>query len=120
MNTKVNQGDVTDARWITVCGLDQIPLDSGQCALLEGKQVALFRVTGVEGVFALDNSDPFSKANVISRGLVGDMGGVLVVASPVYKQHFSLVDGVCLEDESVKLGSFATRIVDDSVQVALT
>jgi nitrite reductase (NADH) small subunit len=125
MNTKTAttpQGNAdTEAHqtWATVCTLEQLPLDGGLCALLNETQVALFRVSGVEEVYALANLDPFSNANVISRGVVGDIGGTLVVASPVYKQHFSLLDGVCLEDDSVFLKTYATRVVGDSVQLTI-
>ena len=54
-------------------------------------------------LYALDHFDPFSNANVIARGIIGDVKGSPVVASPLYKQHFRLEDGQCLEDEDVKL-----------------
>ena len=71
-----------------VCELDQILENAGVCALVGGEQVAIFRVDGK--VHAVGNKDPFSGANVLSRGIVGDVKGELVVASPIYKQHFSL------------------------------
>ena len=79
-----------------VCRLDDIVPDTGVCALVAGEQVAIFRVD--DEVFAIGNRDPFSGANVLSRGIVGDLNGELVVASPVYKQHFSLRTGRCIED----------------------
>src|SRR4029077_21254273 len=82
-----------------VCRLDEIVPNTGVCALVAGEQVAGFSIE--ENIFAIGNSDPFSDANVLSRGIVGDLKGEPVVASPVYKQHFSLVSGLCLEDESV-------------------
>ena len=85
-----------------VCRLDDIVPNSGVCALVEGEQVAVFRLDD-DRVFALGNRDPFSGANVLSRGIVGDLKGELVVASPVYKQHFSLLTGCCVEDETVSV-----------------
>ena len=79
-----------------VCSLGDILDCAGVCALVDGEQVALFRLG--EEVFAVENLDPFSGANVISRGLVGDLSGQLVVASPVYKQHYNLRSGRCLRD----------------------
>lgn len=84
-----------------VCRLDDIVPNTGVCALVRGEQVAIFRVD--DNVFAIGNRDPFSGANVLSRGIVGDLGGELVVASPVYKQHFKLRDGTCIEDASVSV-----------------
>lgn len=98
-----------------ICGRDDILDGGGVCALLDGEQVALFRVG--EEVFALENLDPFSLANVMSRGLVGDLQGQLVVASPVYKQHFNLRTGRCLEDEAVALRTWTCGVLDGRVWV---
>ncbi len=107
--------------WVAVCKLTDIVADTGVCALVGGRQVAVFRLTGDDGdsVHALDNYDPFSRANVLSRGIVGDLKGELVVASPVYKQHFSLVSGQCLEDADVRVAVFPTRVEADTVFVSI-
>ena len=91
------------SEWIDVCHIDDLQPDSGVCALVEGKQVAIFYMPKEQAVFAIDNYDPFGKANVLSRGMIGDIGGMPMVASPLYKQHFNLRTGVCLEDEGVKV-----------------
>lgn len=98
-----------------VCRLDDIVPDTGVCALVRGEQVAIFRVDGQ--VFAIGNRDPFSGANVLSRGIVGDLKGELVVASPVYKQHFSLVSGRCMEDENVAVRVYPARVEEGFVLV---
>ncbi len=102
--------------WTRVCRLDEIVPNSGVCALVNGRQVAIFRVDD-DSVYALDNHDPFSRANVLSRGIVGDVKGELVVASPVYKQHFSLASGLCLEDVAVRVAVFPVRLQDGLVWV---
>lgn len=90
---------------LEICSINDIAPNSGRAALLEGNQVAVFRLTTSEGekFFALDNFCPFAKANVISRGIVGSLKGKKVVASPIYKQHFDLETGVCIEDETVSI-----------------
>jgi assimilatory nitrate reductase catalytic subunit len=98
-----------------ICSLDQILDHAGVCALVGGEQVAVFRVGA--SVYAVGNHDPFSGANVISRGIVGDVGGEPVVASPVYKQHFSLLSGRCIEDPAVKLPVYAARVERGAVLV---
>lgn len=115
------------AKWIDVCNVDDLQPDSGVCALLNGEQVAIFWMpvlSEAEGadakVYAVGNYDPFGNANVLSRGLIGDIGGQPVVASPLYKQHYNLETGVCLEDESVKIPVYAIRIENGSVQVDLS
>ena len=86
----------TAAAWRSVCAFDDVLEDSGVAALIDGRQVAIFRVG--DAIYALDNFDPHSGANVLSRGIVGDINGEPVVASPVYKHHFSLATGRCIED----------------------
>jgi NAD(P)H-dependent nitrite reductase small subunit len=98
-----------------VCELEDILDGGGVCALVEGEQLALLRVG--EEVFALENRDPFSNANVMARGMVGDLAGQLVVASPVYKQHFNLRSGRCLEDEAVGLRTWPCGVLDGRVWV---
>ena len=103
--------------WTTVCEYDALVPDMGARALVGDSQVAVFRLSGCDDVFAIDALDPFSKAPVLSRGIVGDLKGQLVVASPIYKQHFNLATGRCLEDEAVAVRTFAARVVDGHVQV---
>ena len=84
--------------WTRVCALEDILPDTGVCGLVGREQVAVFRVGESSEVYAIGNFDPFSKANVLSRGIVGDRGGRLKVASPIYKQNFALDTGECLDD----------------------
>ena len=110
-----------------ICTLDDIIPEAGVCALVatpEGEtQVAVFR-TNKDELFAIDNFDPFSNANVLSRGLIGgttitdDEGEaqeVVYVASPIYKQRFDLATGQCLDDESVKLDAYEVSLDGDDV-----
>jgi nitrite reductase (NADH) large subunit len=103
------------SRWTHICAIEDIYPESGICALIDGRQIAVFRVR--DGVFAIANHDPASGANVLSRGIVGDLGGELVVASPIYKQHFSLITGRCLEDVSLAVPVYLARISDGQVWV---
>lgn len=105
---------------IDVCPLDELPLDRGVCALVEGQEVAVFRVSPDGTLFALSNHDPFSNASVLSRGIVGSRGDIPKVASPMYKQSFDLRTGICLDDPSVSVPTYAVRVVDGMVQVAPT
>jgi nitrite reductase (NADH) small subunit len=106
------------ATWIDVCDEAALLDDRGVCALVDGVQVALFRLA--EGaLFAISNFDPYAQAFVVSRGIVGDRGGIPKVTSPVYKQSFDLASGVCLDDPSVVLPVYPTRIVDGRVEVAM-
>lgn len=105
--------------WENICPLERIFPNTGVCALVHGKQIAVFRVGEGMEVYAIDNYDPFSKAYVLSRGIVGDKNGIPKVASPIYKQNFSLLTGECLDDPTVQLSTYLVRVVDGNVQIAV-
>ncbi|HXU82021.1 MAG TPA: nitrite reductase small subunit NirD [Polyangia bacterium] len=109
-----------EGQWIDVCGLDDIVPQTGVCALLGRKQVAVFRVAPSDDLYALSNFDPFSKAFVLSRGIVGDKGGTPKVASPVFKQSFDLRTGQCLDDPAVSVKSYPVRLRAGRVEVFFT
>ena len=112
--------DRQTANWMSVCALTDIVPNTGVCALLGNQQVAVFHVED-DGprVFAIGNYDPNSNANVLSRGLVGSLAGRVVVASPIYKHHFDLQTGECLEAPEHSVSSYPARIEDGKVWVGL-
>ncbi|NHA69020.1 nitrite reductase small subunit NirD [Phycicoccus flavus] len=81
---------------VDLCALDRLVPDLGVAALVGDEQVAVFRLAD-GSVHAVGNLDPYSGAAVMSRGITGSRGEVPTIASPVYKQVFSLVDGQCLD-----------------------
>ncbi len=104
--------------WIEVCPVGDVIDNVGLCALLNDKQVALFRLSGSDTLYAIDNYDPFSSVNILSRGVAGDLKGQNVVASPIYKQHFNLETGQCLEDDSVIIPTYKVQVINGMVQIA--
>lgn len=106
----------TSGNWQRICKLDELHVNVGACAKVAGFQVALFRVADNE-IYAIGNYDPNSGANVLSRGLVGDIDGRLVVASPIYKQHFDLKTGECIEEPVASVKSWQVRVSDGWVEV---
>lgn len=101
---------------IKICAVSDLIADAGVPALFNSKAIALFYVN--DQVYALSNYDPIGQANVISRGIVGSIKGELVVASPLYKEHYSLVTGQCLEKPEVKLATYAVTVIDGAVWVS--
>lgn len=104
----------------TVCRLDQIDREGGVTALVRGEAVAVFR-TYDDRVFALSNYDPFGRASVLSRGIVGTKTigeeEVPFVASPLLKQPFDLRTGACLDDPTVTVPTYEVRVDDGIVAV---
>jgi nitrite reductase (NADH) small subunit len=102
--------------WQPVCGVAELEVERGATALVHGQAVALFR-THDDRVYALGNHDPFAKASVIARGIVGVRGEVPFVASPTHKHAFDLRSGRCLDDAHVRIPAYAVRVVDGVVLV---
>ena len=105
--------------WTPVCAASDILPNTGVCALVEGRHVAVFRVGG-DQLYAIDNVDPKSGASVLSRGLVGNLGDHIVVASPLYKNHFDLRTGECMEAPEHSVRAHAVRVDEGRVVVALS
>jgi nitrite reductase (NADH) small subunit len=80
---------------VYVCDVAQLTAELGVAAIVGDTQVALFLLSEGE-LYAVQNLDPFSGASVMSRGITGSRGGIPTIASPIYKQVFSLVTGECL------------------------
>ena len=105
------------SNWITICKSEDLIAGTGVCALHEGEQVAIFKPLNTDAIYAVSNYDPIGEANVLSRGIIGSVGETLVVASPLYKQHFCLQTGQCLEEEDKKLKTYSVRIQGDDIQL---
>lgn len=86
------------ADWVRVCAVADLEVERGRAALLADTQIALFLLHDGR-VHAVQNLDPYSGANVISRGIVGTRQDAPTVASPMYKQVFDLRTGVCLDTQ---------------------
>jgi nitrite reductase (NADH) small subunit len=92
--------------WVEICALGDLEVERGRAALIGGTQIALFRLHSGR-VHAVANLDPYSGANVISRGIVGTKEDAPTVASPMYKQVFDLRTGVCLDAQGSEQASLA-------------
>lgn len=114
----MNPENSPSALWTDICAVDDILPGTGVCALVDTHHVAVFRLH-VDQFFAIDNVDPKSGASVLSRGLLGSVGDRVVVASPLYKNHFDLQTGECLEAPEQSVHTHGVRIDAGRVSVAL-
>lgn len=102
-----------------ICSKTDLIENAGVCALVNGEQIAIFYVPQCkQQVFAISNWDPIGKANILSRGIIGDLNGVIVVASPLYKQHYDLASGKCLEEENCSVKVYPVSLKNDKVMMA--
>ena len=102
-------------RWQEICNIDEIPEQAGIGAHLGRKPIALFRFG--KTVYALDDREPGSRANVLSRGILGDAAGEPVVISPLYKQRIRLRDGCQVENGEPVVRAWPVKIENGKVWV---
>lgn len=105
-----------NAAFTPVCRLEQLEVERGATALVQGHAVAVVR-TYDDTVYAIGNYDPFSKSSVLARGIVGTRGDIPFIASPVYKQPFDLRTGQCLDDVKVSVPAYEVKVEDGVVLV---
>lgn len=110
-----------EPRWHDICAESELVDNSGICALIEDQQIAIFTLVtqGSRQLYAVSNWDPIGKANVIYRGIIGSVGETPVVASPLYKEHYSLETGLCIEKDEVSLQTFEIQLRDGRILVAV-
>jgi len=98
--------------WTAICSADELVENSGVCVLFNTKQVAVFLVRDSDEalLYAIGNYDPAGDANVLSRGIIGSVNGQTVVASPLYKHHFDLNTGHCLELPELQIPAYDVKL----------
>lgn len=104
-------------QWLEICRLADLEPEWGETALIDGAQVAVFRLWD-DQVVVTSNSDPRTGSPVMARGIVGTRGGVPTIASPLYKEAYSLQTGECFSNPELRLAIHPSRIIDGRVQVA--
>jgi len=110
----------SNTTWTDICDINDVPQNTGVCADFNGHQVAVFHIKNSANeslVKAVDNFDPYGKANVLSRGLISELDNEFYIASPLLKQLFNLDTGICAGDETVALKTFSVRLNDTTIQL---
>jgi len=102
--------------WQPVCKVEDLEVERGATALVHGQAIAIFRMAD-DTVYALGNHDPYAKASVIAKGIVGMRGEVPFVASPTHRHAFDLRNGRCLEDAHVAVPAYLVKVVDGTVMI---
>ena len=102
--------------WTLICPYERLEPERGVAALVEGAQIAVFRTHDGE-LHAIDNYDPYARAHVLSRGIVGTRGDVPTVASPMHKHVYDLRTGACLDLPGVAVRTYPVRCRDGMVEV---
>lgn len=102
--------------WSRVCDLNSLPLQAGIGARLGSERIALFRFG--DELYALEDREPGSDVSVLSRGILGDVGGEPVVISPLYKQRVRLRDGQSLDNPQHQLRCWPVKLEAGQIWLA--
>ncbi|HEY5716788.1 MAG TPA: nitrite reductase small subunit NirD [Psychromonas sp.] len=105
------------SQWTKICKFQDLTPNTGICALFEQEHVAIFYCQRSEQLYAVSNFDPIANASVLSRGIMASLQGEIYVASPLYKQHFNLQTGLCLEAPEHQLKTYLVRKENDEIQL---
>ncbi len=117
--TQTNTARALEPRWQPLCSLADLVPQSGVVALHEGEQVALFYLPETaQKVFAVGNRVPKSGANVIGRGIVGQLGADLGDRLAAVQAALRLADGGCLEYPEQALPTWTVRLNGERVEIA--
>lgn len=109
---------VAEGEWVRIAALTDIPANVGMAARLGQQQIALFHLPdSAARIYALDNLEPGTGANVLSRGLLGDIAGEPVVFSPLYKKRFRLRDGISPDDSTLRVRAWPVKIEQGDIWV---
>ena len=104
--------------WVPVCRSNELHPEQGVAAVVEGRQVAVFR-THDGDLYAIVGKEPHCGADaLLTRGAVGTRGGVPTLASPVHEHVFDLRTGACLDDPRLGVPALPVRVVDGYVEVS--
>lgn len=107
-------------KWQDLCSRDDLVPGSGVAVKIGDQAAALYWPDAAkEQLYALCHRDPFSQAEVLAWGILCELEGEWSVAAPLYKQHFRLHDGVCLEQPDVVLPRWPARFNGDRVEVGI-
>lgn len=108
---------MSEKNWIQVCSEKDLLNDTGVCAKVNNQQIAIFKSGKLNELFAISNYDPIGEANVLSRGIIGSIGEQIVVASPLYKEHYNLHTGICVEKPEYAVQVYPVKIENGVVQI---
>lgn len=104
--------------WVDVANVGELVINFGVNALVQGRDVAVFLLRDGR-CLAVDNVDPIACSSVLSRGLVVERGGDVLVISPITRKAFSLTTGRCVDKPSFRIQTHKTRVHSGRIQVRL-
>ena len=112
--------ETKELTWVSVALASDFPEDGGECALVNGEQIAIFNFASRGEWFATSNMCPHKQQMALSRGIIGEKGDIPKVACPFHKKQFSLQTGECLDDDKcISIKTFPVKVEDGKVFIGL-
>ncbi|MFD2932332.1 nitrite reductase small subunit NirD [Spirosoma flavum] len=112
----INKDELT---WHIAGRVDDIPEDGGACALIDGRQIAIFNFARRGEWYATDNECPHRQQMALGRGMIGSQGDEPKVACPFHKRTFSLKTGQCLNDDAYQINTYPIKVDAGLVYIGL-
>lgn len=113
------QSQLEETRWVQVGTVANFPANGGATIKYGAVQIAVFNFTNRGEWYACQQMCPHRKAFVLSRGIIGDAGGVPKVACPLHKKTFALDSGDCTSGDDYSVRVFPVKVEDDEVYLEL-
>lgn len=110
---------VLTTQWVDVGSTQDFIVDGGRTVKYGQNQLAVFYVAATGKYYATQNVCPHKKDMVLSRGIVGDAGGIPKVACPQHKKTFDLSTGAGLNDANYHIQTFPVRVETGRVLIEL-
>jgi NAD(P)H-dependent nitrite reductase small subunit len=111
--------ETESSRWVEVGRVSDFPFDGGRAVKCGSAQIAVFRFARGSQWYACQNLCPHKQEMVLSRGIIGDSGGLPKVACPLHKKTFSLESGQCTSGDSYQIKVYPVKVEAETVFLAL-
>ena len=108
------------AVWFKAAKVSDFPKNGGACIKYNNKQIAVFNFERKQEWYACQNVCPHKMEMVLSRGMIGDQGGVPKVACPMHKKTFSLKSGENLNGDLEPIATYPVKIENGFVYIGFS
>ncbi len=110
---------LNETKWVAVGSDSDFPLDGGATIKYGDVQIAVFNFSTRGEWYACQQMCPHRKSFVLSRGIIGDEGGMPKVACPLHKKTFSLESGECTSGDNYGVKVFPVKVEEGTVYLDL-
>lgn len=106
--------------WFKAASVNDFPKDGGACVKYKDKQIAVYNYKRTQTWYACQNLCPHKLEMVLSRGMIGDQGGIPKVACPMHKKTFSLETGENLNGNLEAIATYPVKVEDNIVYIGFS